>query len=1491
MTTGEPSTSMQSPSGNGGGGGRRRTSSLNPQRLLASYQPRINARQSTPVSSVDSSRFCIYTEMDAAELVISEVTSIQSLLRQDRSTLTATSVVEPTTLKDVSGKSGVASGEVRGEGTLWTHFEALRVNLTERQEEFEQLSAAEILSPFLTAVRSINSNIVVRSTALHSLEKFFVYGIIRDTTPGVTEALRGFTASMTKCRDSVSESTADHLILVRMLLAIQAVAISPCGRYMDDVGVCELLEIGLSLCCQMRLEESLRRMAESCMTTFVRVLFASLNNLDNEVDGNVDAITDPDVHVTVHADWQYLRLMINLKWTQLDLLLLLRLLTVEPISIGQPSSPMPSSPVQPTLPYGVASLYELLRVLISLCDPHNLRYTDTIRMTALNILLAAVETGGANLAHFDSLRNLIVDDLLAYTFQLIYTEKTLLLNSVFKVIIAVFDTLRPFVTRQFELLVDLLLRRLALSDAELLVRATRQFSTTEYRLRLLDTLIRVANLEALAPTLWLNYDCQLGRRNMVDALLGYLCTTMVARASQALITTNDALLPDLNELEALKASKRLLHDAAARFNHSPKEGVLFLQEHHIIPPAEQGDREKALAQFFQTTPDLDKKMLGEYLGNQKSQGVLEAFMRQYDFRGKRIDEALRLLLESFRLPGESQQIDRIVETFSRVYFELEPEYLATQDAVYVLAFSIILLNTDLHNPQIKNRMQIEDYMRNLRGVNGGKDFDVDFLTSIYNTIRDHEILMPEEHEGELGFMYTWREMVRNTKDEVRMTICMDGRYDRVLFKEFGRTLWHYSVVVILERANNDVILEQAFEGIRLCAELSSLFDMPDMFDVILPMLSSGSTTTEKTRIEREIPVTQLSVRFGRDYKAQLMTVQFFRTVCRHGNRFRDDGWMMASISIVLDVVMTAFRAACLPESLTIYEDPISSIFSALSNYLMPTYDPESDPVTPEEISAALNTYNALNNTPASALSNTATNASGMSTAAGASSNNNNNNNNNERNRKRSSTRPEYDPLAVFALELAVQMGVKHPTHLLILWNYYIKRLEGILEHPNRNHPFMVQRATFHLFVYVNLFLKINGLKALQWLVHLPDDYFDSVMATIIASSMQSLITARLSSISRAREQQDALASLITQCMREDAAVPFITTMIDQSMEQLKNLSGFGFAIELLTSMGLGSFDETTVEASTTTQSKSKFSSLRIRSSSSSHRQHHHRTTLHSPGQASSTQSPPSSGKGKSPRTERALNVVEQLYQLASTANELSKQSDDLRETRLSVHPTREVRFKALGCIDRLIYSSSITMIHYYVLIDNTDKKSVVLSENDMPTLSDNDLNDVRLRVYMILCKYYLHHLSHIHQSNAVPTRWARVLDATESYMNNDADKQAIETVGEQIKNMLMVMQAMELFGRRHESSIQRQLWTLTWPRIDHWYPNLKNELFTPTPTNTTMSTTNTSTDNVEADTTTVETTVDDNKVHTSTSSSSSSPVVEQEMETTSIVTTSSNSHK
>jgi hypothetical protein len=74
---------------------------------------------------------------------------------------------------------------------------------------------------------------------------------------GVPEAMRAFTASIAKCRNMASESSTDITILLHTLLAMQAVIYSPCMRVMDDVSVCEMMEVGLSLCCQMRLDGKL----------------------------------------------------------------------------------------------------------------------------------------------------------------------------------------------------------------------------------------------------------------------------------------------------------------------------------------------------------------------------------------------------------------------------------------------------------------------------------------------------------------------------------------------------------------------------------------------------------------------------------------------------------------------------------------------------------------------------------------------------------------------------------------------------------------------------------------------------------------------------------------------------------------------------------------------------------------------------------------------------------------------------------------------------------------------------------------------------------------------------------------------------------------------------------------------------------------------------------------------------------------------------------
>lgn len=140
---------------------------------------------------------------------------------------------------------------------------------------------------------------------------------------------------------------------------------------------------------------------------------------------------------------------------------------------------------------------------------------------------------------------------------------------------------------------------------------------------------------------------------------------------------------------------------------------------------------KSLAKFLKTTPNINKKVIGEYIAKQDNLQVLIEFVKLFDFSGKRLDESLRFFLESFRLPGESQQIERIMEHFANTYFSfihgVEGRDIEDQESTFVLSYSIVMLNMDQHNPQVRKKMTFDDFQKNTRGVNGGKDFSPIFL--------------------------------------------------------------------------------------------------------------------------------------------------------------------------------------------------------------------------------------------------------------------------------------------------------------------------------------------------------------------------------------------------------------------------------------------------------------------------------------------------------------------------------------------------------------------------------------------------------------------------------------------------------------------------------------------------------------------------------------------------------------------------------------------
>ena len=51
-----------------------------------------------------------------------------------------------------------------------------------------------------------------------------------------------------------------------------------------------------------------------------------------------------------------------------------------------------------------------------------------------------------------------------------------------------------------------------------------------------------------------------------------------------------------------------------------------------------------------------------------------------------------------------------------------------------------MLQTDMHNPNVKKKMSVNDYIKNLVGQNNGKNFDSQFLEDIYETLKKKPFL-------------------------------------------------------------------------------------------------------------------------------------------------------------------------------------------------------------------------------------------------------------------------------------------------------------------------------------------------------------------------------------------------------------------------------------------------------------------------------------------------------------------------------------------------------------------------------------------------------------------------------------------------------------------------------------------------------------------------------------------------------------------------------
>ncbi|XP_023984978.1 IQ motif and SEC7 domain-containing protein 3 isoform X2 [Physeter macrocephalus] len=194
--------------------------------------------------------------------------------------------------------------------------------------------------------------------------------------------------------------------------------------------------------------------------------------------------------------------------------------------------------------------------------------------------------------------------------------------------------------------------------------------------------------------------------------------------------------------------KRLYRIGLNLFNINPDKGIQFLISRGFIPDTPIG-----VAHFLLQRKGLSRQMIGEFLGNSKKQfnrDVLDCVVDEMDFSAMELDEALRKFQAHIRVQGEAQKVERLIETFSQRYCMCNPEVVRqfhNPDTVFILAFAVILLNTDMYSPNIKpdRKMMLEDFIRNLRGVDDGADIPRELVVGIYERIQQKELKSNEDH--------------------------------------------------------------------------------------------------------------------------------------------------------------------------------------------------------------------------------------------------------------------------------------------------------------------------------------------------------------------------------------------------------------------------------------------------------------------------------------------------------------------------------------------------------------------------------------------------------------------------------------------------------------------------------------------------------------------------------------------------------------------------
>ncbi|KAK1389817.1 ARF guanine-nucleotide exchange factor GNOM-like [Heracleum sosnowskyi] len=853
------------------------------------------------------------------------------------------------------------------EHSLIHSFKELRKKIFMWQSLWRTINPVLYLKPFLDVIQSDETGAPITGVALSSVYKILTLEVIDLDSVNVDEALHLIVDAVTSCRFEVTDPASEEVVLMKILQVLLACMKNKASVKLSNQRVCNIVNTCFRVVHQASSKgELLQRIARHTIHELIRCIFTHLSNFDNiektyiQAGGshvNNEVVTPDENHIIASKleDNGHVRSESDDKTTPDGVAYISRETAEEKMDVnvvvhGQEQKIAQAEGDRMTEPYGVPCVVEIFQFLCSLLNvienigisskSNPIAYDEDVPLFALGLINSAIELSGASIQHHPKLLVLIQDDLFFNLIRFGLSMSPLILSTVCSIVLNLYHHLRMKLKLQLEAFFSSVLLRIAKS---------KYGASYQQQEVAMETLVDLCRQPTFMSEMYINYDCDISCGNVFEDLanllsksafpvnrplsamhvlaLDGLCAMihgMAERIASGLPSSQQASisLTDYQSFWRLRCDnydntdewvpfvhkkkfiKKKLMIGAEHFNRDPKKGLEYLQEVHLLPDKLDP---QSVAYFFRFTTGLDKIHVGDYLGSHDEFciQVLQEFACTFDFEGMNLDIALRVFLETFKLPGEAQKIHRVLEAFAERYYEQSPRVLCDKDAALVLSYSIIMLNTDQHNAQVKKKMTEEDFIRNNRRINGGNDLPREYLSELYHSISENEIRMtPEQANGSPTMTPShWVGLMHKSKQTAPFISC-DSRdqLDPDMFAILsGPAIAALSVV--FDNVVQEDALQTCVGGFLGVANIAACYHFNDLLNDLVVSLCKFTTLMLPLSGEESV------IMLGDDTKARMATEAIFTVANKYGDYIRS-GWKN-----ILDCVLSLHKMGLLPARL------------------------------------------------------------------------------------------------------------------------------------------------------------------------------------------------------------------------------------------------------------------------------------------------------------------------------------------------------------------------------------------------------------------------------------------------------------------------------------------------------------------------------------------------------------------------------------------------